>query len=407
MAIAAWGPEAFLQVIERMARVATVPLVAQPNAGFPAYVGGKLTYSAGPAYVAERARRMAETGAVLLGGCCGTTPEHTAAIRDALKGAATPKARRGTAAKRSPRPTPPPSPAPTETGLGERLRQGKFVVTMEVDPPRGFDISTILDKLRGVAGSVHVVNIADSPRAQGRMSALAACGLVQGRMGLETVMHMAIRHRNLLALHSDLLGAHALGVRNVFAVMGDVPHTGDYPQATAVSDVTTSGLIGLIAGFNRGVDANDRPIDQPTSFLIGCALNLTAPDMDRELRVLERKVKAGAHFLLTQPVYDPEVVERVAQRLGGFPVPLLLGVLPLRTLRHAQFLHHEVPGITIPPEVFERLERASDPAGEGLAISQELLQAIHGRVAGAYFIPPFERYQIVAETLAGVDIPGL
>ena len=402
------GPELFLQVMERMASVAHVPLTAQPNAGFATYQDGRLTYTASPAYMAERAVAMAQAGAVMLGGCCGTTPEHTAAIRNAVQGV-TP--RRSGAARTGARVRDralQPAPKPEPTSLAESLHKGEFVVTMEVDPPRGFDISSTLDRLRGITGIVDAINVADSPRAQSRMGALAAASLLQGRLGVETILHMTIRHRNLLALHSDLLGAHALGVRNVFVVMGDVPYTGDYPQATAVGDITTSGLVRLINGFNQGVDANGRSMDQPTSFLVGSAFNLTAPDMDRELRVLERKVRAGAHFLLTQPVYDPELVEHVWQRLGGFPLPLILGVLPLRSVRHAQFLDNELPGITVAPETIHRMERAGDRAAqEGLAISRELLQAAHPRMAGVYFVPPFERYQVVGEVLAGVDIPGL
>ena len=402
------GPELFLQVMERMASVAHLPLTAQPNAGFATVQRGRLVYTASPAYVAERARHMAEVGAVLLGGCCGTTPQHIAAIRDAMQGVRPVRASSGRASVRNAGPSPQPVPKQQPTNLTERLRQGRFVVTVEVDPPRGFNIAPILEKLRRVTGIVHAINVADSPRAQGRMGALATCSLIQSRLGVETIMHMAIRHRNLLALHSDLLGAHALGVRNIFAVMGDIPQTGDYPQATAVSDISSSGLMHLIDAFNQGVDVNGRPIDQPTSFLVGCAFDLTAKDMDRELRVLERKVKAGAHFILTQAVYEPDVVEHLWARLGGFPLPLILGVLPLRSLRHAQFLDNEVPGISLPKHVLQRLKDAGgDAAQVGLAISQELLQGVHPHIAGAYFIPPFERYQIVAETLAGVDIPSL
>ena len=399
------GPDVVSRVVERMAQDADLPLAAQPNAGLPAYVNGKIEYAAGPEYFADCARGMAASGAVLLGGCCGTTPEYIAQVRDALRGV---QARQVHRHITTPEPTPMERvvlPRPTATNLSERIARGEFVITAELSPPRGFDITATLDKLRPIAGKLNAVNVADSPRAQGRMSALATCSLIQSRLGIETIMHMAIRHRNLLALHSDLLGAHALGVRNVFTVMGDVPLTGDYPQATAVADVTASGLIRLIAGFNQGVDAGGRPIDEPTSFFVGGALNLGASDMDRELRVLERKVEAGAGFLLTQPVYDPAIVDRVADRLGGFPLPLLLAVLPLRSLRHARFLHNEVPGITIPDAVFERLERAGDAAAsEGIAISREIIQAAKARIAGVYFIPPFERYQVVAETLEGLDL---
>jgi methionine synthase I (cobalamin-dependent)/5,10-methylenetetrahydrofolate reductase len=403
------GPDLVRRVAERMGAVTAAPLSAQPNAGLPTYIDGALRYVTGPQYFAESARQMAEAGAVLLGGCCGTTPAHIAAARDALRGVHARRTRpaRPAAPRREPQEAAPAAlPRPIErTAIAERMAQGEFVVTAELSPPRGFDISATLEALRPALGHLHAVNVADSPRAQGRMSALATCSLLQSRLGVETIMHLAIRHRNLLALHSDLLGAHALGVRNVFTVMGDVPLTGDYPQATSLADVTASGLIKLMAGFNRGVDANGRAIDEPTSFFVGAALNLNAQDLDRELRVLERKVAAGAHFLLTQPVYDPAALERVALRLGGFPLPVLLGVLPLRSLRHARFLHHEVPGISVPDEAFARLEAAGeDAASEGIRISQELLRAVRGRIAGAYFMPPFGRYHVIGETLEGLGL---
>lgn len=403
------GPDLIRDVVERMARVAGLPIAAQPNAGLPAYVDGRIEYSADPKYFSDAARQIAVAGARLLGGCCGTTPEHIAKVRDALRGveAASPAAVATPARPAAPSIAPSEAPKPSATGLAELFAAGEFVVTAELAPPRGFDAGASLDKLRPVVGAVHAINVTDSPRAQGRMSALAMCSLVQSKLGVETIMHMSLRHRNLLALHSDLLGAHALGVRNVFTVMGDVPLSGDYPQATAVSDITASGLIKLIAGFNRGVDANGRALEGPTSFFIGAALNLNAPDLDRELRVLERKVAAGAHFLLTQPVYEPEAVERVAERLGGFPLPVLLGVLPLRSERHACFLHNEVPGISVPDAVFERLASAGDAAAaEGIAVSRELLRAVRGRIAGVYFMPPFDRYGVVGETLAGLDLTG-
>ena len=403
------GPDLLLSVVERMSATASVPLIVQPNAGLPAYVGGRLQYAASREYFAETAREIARAGASAIGGCCGTTPAHMAAVRDAVRGVLQSSRRRSatpvrTQAQRVEAPAAPP------TGLAERIAHGEFVVTVELAPPRGFDVSGTLDKLRGIAGSVDAVNVADSPRAQGRMSALATGSLVQSRLGVEAVMHIAIRHRNLLALHSDLLGAHALGLRNVFTVMGDVPLTGDYPYATAVSDVTASGLIRLMAGFNEGVDANGREIGQPTSFFIGAALNFNAPDLDNELRVLERKVKAGAHFLLTQPVYAPEHVVRVLSLLGGFPLPVIMGVLPLRNARHARFLHNEVPGIVVPEDVMRRVDLAEyrgDAGGkEGIALSRELLSEVTGRIAGAYFMPPFERFSVVPETMEGLSLPG-
>ena len=400
------GPEVLLQVVERMAAIVNVPLTAEPNAVLPEYVNGKLVYATGPEYFSESARHLVEGGARLIGGCCGTTPEHIAHVRDAIKGLSITENRNPVASHpalivtRSA-----PVVKPVATGLASKLASGEFVVTTELSPPRGFDITATLEKLRPVIGHLSAVNVADSPRAQGRMSALATCSLIQSRLGIETIMHQAIRHRNLLALHSDLLGAHALGIRNVFTVMGDAPVSGDYPEATAIADVTASGLIKLIAGFNQGIDGGGRPIEKPTSFLIGAAFNLASNNLDRELRVLERKVDAGADFLLTQPAYDPETVEQVAVRLGGFPCPVILAVLPLRSVRHAKFLHNEVPGITIPDGVMERMERAGDDAAaEGIAISRELITSVRSRIAGVYFIPPFDRFQVIAETLDGLDI---
>ena len=404
------GPEPTLQVSEQMSRVSRTPLAVQPNAGFPSYQDGRYVYRSSPEYMAEWARQMVQAGVKLIGGCCGTTPEHIAAMRDASHevskvgtelSAPRPKA----VAKGRPIPLIPPI-SLEPTGLSQNLGQ-KFVVTVEVDPPRGFDISDTLKHLRALRskGLVDAFNVADSPRAQGRMSALAMCSLIQTRLGAETILHLATRHRNAVALHSELLGAHALGVRNILTVMGDIPSTGDYPSATAVSDVTASGLVSLIDAFNHGVTLSGKPIEQPTSFFVGCAFNLAATDMDRELRTLERKVKAGAHFILTQPVYDPEVVERCWQRLGGFPLPLIMGVLPLSSHRHAEFLHNEVPGIEVPQHLRDQLLEAGSGSQElGITQAKDLLKAVTNRVNGAYFIVPFQRYEVVGHVLEGLKL---
>ena len=403
------GSEPMLRVMEEMAQVARVPLAAQPNAGFPAYVGGRFIYLASPEYMARHARRMVEVGVSLVGGCCGTTPRHIAAMRDALRGVQVGRRPPSGVVVRE-RAVPAAQPPPEPTGLAQRLGR-KFVVTVEADPPKGFDVSGYLLALQTLKrlGYVDAINVADSPRAQARMSALAMCVLIQTRLGLETILHLTTRHRNLVAIHSELLGAHALGVRNIFCVMGDLPRVGDYPSATAVADITASGLMALLGSFNQGRDVAGKPIGQSTAFLIGGAFNLSAADADRELKVLERKLRAGVHFLLTQPVWDPEVVARWEQRLGGrFPVPVLLGVLPLRSSRHAEFLHHEVPGMVVPQEVRQRMREAGDRAPElGVALVRELLQAVHGRVAGAYVMPPFGHFDVVAQLLEGLDIPNL
>ena len=399
------GSEPMLRVVEEMATVTDLPLSALPNAGFPVYQDGRFIYHSSPEYVAQHARRMVQAGVTLVGGCCGTSPEHIAAIRDALV---------GVDSRRQPQPVRPvvvqprrqsPAPQTVEPTKLARALGRKFVVTVEVDPPKGFDVSQCFEDLSALkeSGLMDAINVADSPRAQGRMSALAMCSLIQSRLGIETIMHLALRHRNLVALHSELFGAHALGVRNVFVVMGDVPHSGDYPDATSISDITSSGSIRLMKGFNTGVDLAGKPIEQATSFNVGCAFNMGARDMDRELRTLDRKIKAGADFILTGPAYSAETVENARRRLGGFPIPVLLGILPLRSHRHAEFLHNEVPGMHIPGAIREKIRLAGDGASEvGVGLCQELLRDVHDKVAGAYFMPPFGRYNSVIQVLEGV-----
>jgi homocysteine S-methyltransferase len=400
-----------LRVIEEIAPLTTTPLTALPNAGFPTYSDGRFVYLSTPSYMAQYAAQMLEAGVAVIGGCCGTTPEHTAAMREMLRQHRVKAGGRATHARTKPAPaivqtSRTPSPEPTK--LARKLAGKRFVVTVEVHPPRGFDVSAVLVDLRKLLGLVNVdaFNATDIPLAQGRMSALAMSTLLQTRLGVEAIMHIATRYRNLIALHSDLLGAHSLGVRNVFVFMGDPPSIGDYPRAVSFSDVTSSGLIRLIEQANQGMDLSGRSMDQPTSFSVGCSLNLEAPDMDRELESLERKVAAGADFIVTQALFDPEAVERCHSRLGGFPLPVILGVLPLRSYRHAEFLHNEVPGIEVPEPVRLRMRDAGRHGAKvGVTLAQELLQCVRAEIAGAYFIPAFGRYSTVAEVLAG--LPGM
>lgn len=302
------------------------------------------------------------------------------------------------------------SPSLYPTRLAQRAVEG-FAVTVELDPPRGFDPTEIFARVKDLveSGLVDTINVSDNALAQIHMSALATCALLQARMGVETVLHVTTRHRNLLALHSELLGAQSLGVRNVLTIKGDPPQMGDYPYATAVSDITPSGLVKFIKDLNRGSTRVEGVLEHPTSFFVGCALNLNAQDQDHELHVLERKLKAGADFVMAQPVYDPEVVHRWLQRLGKFPVPLLLGVLPLRTFRHAEFLHNEVPGILIPEEIRDRLRRSRTPSEEGLLVAEELLKDVHSLIGGLYMMAPFGRYKVLLELLKRIQpfIPNL
>lgn len=302
------------------------------------------------------------------------------------------------------------SPRPLEepTALAQKLRAGEFVVTVEVHPPRGYRIVKTLERLRALLDRIDVdaFNTTDAPLAQGRMSSVAMSALLQSHLDVEAILHVATRYRNLLALQADLLGAHALGVRNAFIFMGDPPEMGDYPQASSLSDITSSGLIGLLKQANAGEKLAGHELAEATSFTLGCAINLESKEMDAELASLERKVKAGADFILSQVVFDPEPVERLHRRLGGFPIPLILGVLPLRSARHADFLHNEVPGMTIPEQVRQRLHDAGEDAPrEGITIGQEILKEALPTIGGAYMVPAFGRYDAVADVIGGLPIP--
>jgi homocysteine S-methyltransferase len=357
--------------------------------------------------MAECMLQLVAAGAALVGGCCGTGPEHIETIGAALAGE---RPRIERLAFPEPEELAHPSPAvlggPTalEQALGER-----FVVTVEIDPPRGFNFAAALPKLRALrdCGLVDAVNVADSPRAQARMSALAMATLIKSQVGLETVLHVGCRHRNLVAMHSEILGAHALGLRDVFVVMGDLPAHGDYPDATVVHDISATGLMKLLATFNDGLDATGRRLDQPTAFHIGAAFNFGAPDMDKELALLDKKIACGARFVLSQPVYEAAPVERVLGRLGGrFPLPLLLGVLPLWNARHAAFLHNEVPGIHVPAWVLAEMSVAGEQGRDrGVGLARELLAALDGAVQGAYVMPPFGKFDLVAEVAEGLREP--
>lgn len=391
------GSQGILEVMQQMAGAVTrAKLSAMPNAGFPAYVGGRYMYVSTPAYMAEHARRMTALGVRIVGGCCGTTPEHIAAMRDALREPVREAAWSVGITGLAPEPEPvarPSAPSPLAQKLGRT-----FVVTVEIDPPRGVHDRREIEACRRLReAGVDAIDVADNPMARLRMSPWAMCARIQSEVGLETILHFTTRDRNLVRLQSDLLAVHALGVCNILVLRGDPPQMGDYPNATAVSDVTPSGLVRLIKDFNRGRDVAGNPIGTPTAFSVGVALNLSAPDLDREAKVLERKIAAGADFICTMPVYEPEALDRFAKMMGGIPVPMLVGVLPLVSHRHAEFLHNELPGLSIPAWVRERIRAASDGRDEGIRVAHELLSAIRSRVAGLYLVPSFGRYDSVVE----------
>ena len=298
---------------------------------------------------------------------------------------------------------PPSIPPPGQpTALLQRLRDGEFVTTVEVHPPRGFALDHTLDSLKSLLKKVHIdaFNATDVPLAQARMSAVALSVLLQQHTGVEAILHAATRNRNVLALHSDLIGAHALNVRNVYVFRGDNPSIGDYPDASSLSDVTSSQLIRALSRLNAGEEVAGHSLPEPASFAVACALSPNAPHIDEELASLQRKVDAGAHYVITQTVFDPEPVRRYHDRLGGFPLPVVLGVLPLQSARHAEFLHNNVPGMVIPESTRRRLRDAGENGrAEGVAIARELIDEVRGMISGVYMIPSFGRYEVVADVL--------
>jgi methionine synthase I (cobalamin-dependent)/5,10-methylenetetrahydrofolate reductase len=416
------GPIAGIDVLERMAPAAgDTALLIMPNAGLSSRVGDTFVWAAEPAYFAEEVPRFLAAGARLIGGCCGTTPDHLAAMRQALDREAARHA--GTVATRAPAPTQRPTPtprlntdaaaateeAPPPTGLATALAERRFVISVEIDPPRSVRIERTLGsaKLLRDAGA-DLVNISDSAMARVRMGAMAVGFAIQRELGLEALIHFTTRDRNLMALESELLGAHALGIRDILALTGDPPRVGDYPSGTGIWDIDSTGLIGILSRLNRGEDQAGRPIGAPAGFTIACALDPTQDDLERELDRLSGKIEAGAHLIMTQPIYAraqwDRFMDRAAARWGDrLPRPVLLGVLPLHTARHAEFLHNEVPGITIPDDVRAAMHAAGDRGAEvGLEKSLELLTEMRSYVDGTYIMPSFGRYEQSAELVRRV-----
>jgi homocysteine S-methyltransferase len=377
----------------------------KPNAGWPEQVGGRVMYAARPEYFGDYARIYAKLGARIIGGCCGTTPAHIVEMRAVLDAVpALPEldhleVKQPIEVDRQLVPEQP-------TQLAQKLASGKFVIAVEMDPPRGLTPHKMIAGASMLAeAGADVINIADSPMARMRMSPWAVCALIQRDVGIETTLHFPTRGRNLLRVQGDLLAAHALGIRNVFVVLGDPTSIGDYPEAMDNYDLVPSGLMKLIKQqFNRGVDHAGSDIGQPTTFFVGCALNLLSPDPEREIKILQRKIASGADFALTQPVYQPEkafeFLEIYAEVFGPLEIPVLVGILPLFSSRHTAFLHNEVPGITITAEIQRRIEKAGEDAPrEGVRIAGELIDRIRPWGQGIYLMPAFGRYDLAAEII--------
>ncbi|MFQ6083297.1 MAG: bifunctional homocysteine S-methyltransferase/methylenetetrahydrofolate reductase [Candidatus Aminicenantia bacterium] len=398
------GPVATLKCIERMAKVTDVPLSAMPNAGVPRNVEGRNIYLCSPDYIAEYAKRFILSGVKIVGGCCGTTPTHIKAIRGAIK-ALQPakKVSKVVISELEERPQIKPIEKRTKSQLAKKLDEGKFVVCVEIIPPRGYDPTKALEKADWLKKQrIDCVNIPDGPRASARMSAMALSVILENRVNIETVLHYTCRDRNLLGMQSDLLGVYAQGLKNILIITGDPPKLGDYPDATAVFDVDSIGLCNLVNALNRSIDMGGKFLNKPTGFHIGVGANPGAINLDYEIRRFEYKVEAGAEFAITQPVFDIKLLENFLKRISHCRIPILAGIWPLASLRNAEFMNNEVPGAQVPPEIMDRMRKATEKGAEyayqeGIAIAQEILLKIKDLVQGIQISPPFGRVEVVTQ----------
>src|SRR5579859_113323 len=428
----ALGPASMFEVIEAMCQDAQEEtfVAAQPNAGLPKRIGNRFMYLATPEYFAEYTRRFLAAGVRLIGGCCGTTPQHIAAMSKALAEFAPEVHTLVTASRPTEsleimreRKQDASSSAPLAaslvvggdqarrfeeaqpvTHLAQLLREKRFVVSVEMRPPRSVKFSRFLQNAAAIRDQgADVINIPDNAMARVRMNNVAAARLIQQHVGIETIVHATPRDRNLMELQSDVIGAHATDIRNILAVTGDPPNQGDFPNATGIWDVDSIGFIAMMNNLNQSLDARGRKLAAPSSFFIGCAADPTVTDIERDIERLHRKIEQGAHFIMTQPVFDPEAllayIERYTQCYGPLPIPLLAGLQPLHSYQQAEKFHHEVPGIVVPEHVRSRLKQAGEAGGAvGIAITKEVFDAISSHVQGVYLMP-LDRYELVGELL--------
>jgi len=404
------GPQTILEAIEKMAPLTTRKLSAMPNAGMPRDVGGRTMYMASPEYMASYARHLVNGGAKIIGGCCGTTPAHIREIAEGVRPLTPRSARvaRVHVTENEPAHATGVEPAPfaSRSRLAARLAAGEFATSVELVPPRGVDATRLLNDAAMLrAAGVDAINVPDGPRAQSRMGAVLASVLIEQRAGIEAVTHYCCRDRNLLGMLSDLLGASAMGLRNVLLITGDPPKMGPYPSATAVFDIDSIGLTNLVSNLNRGLDPGGNAIGEPTRFVIGVGVNPAAIDPAHERRRFEWKVEAGAEFAITQPVFDAGQLETFARNVAPLGIPIIAGIWPLVSVRNAEFLANEVPGVTVPDHVIDRMRRANavskeHAVREGIAIAREMLERVRPLVAGVQVSAPFGKAELALEVFA-------
>ena len=404
------GPDLMLDAVEEIASVTARKISCQPNAGLPRDVNGRQMYMASPEYFSKYAKRLIHKGVKFIGGCCGTTPEHIKMMADAVRPLSprrtfviverTTNGEKGTGVE--------PSPMGTRSNWGRKIANGEFVTTIEIVPPKGPNAEAMIKSVESIkAAGVDGVNVPDGPRAQNRMGAIAVAVLLQQRVGIEAILHYCCRDRNLLGMHSDLLGCAALGLHNLLLITGDPPKMGPYPEATAVFDIDSIGLTNMANLMNHGLDLGGNPFGDPTAFTIGVGVNPGHLDLEYELRRLDWKVKAGAEYAITQPVFDVRQLEHFLGRIEDMHLPVVAGIWPLLSYRNAQFMNNEVPGVVVPDDVMERMRVASEKSKEhalreGVAIARETLERVRGRVAGVQVSAPLGRVDLALQVFEGM-----
>jgi len=403
------GPVAMLDAMERVRAATSLPLAAQPNAGIPRSVDGRNIYLCSPEYMASYARKFVAAGVRLVGGCCGTTPDHIRVMKSALRvGEARGKttAAHGTVGQSAPKAVPAVA-LENRSALGAKLARGEFVTMVEIVPPKGIDIRKEVEGARFLKSvGVDAVNIPDSPRASARMSNQALSLLIQHEVGIDAILHYTCRDRNVLCIQSDLLGAAAVGIKNLICITGDPPKMGNYPDATAVFDVDSIGLVNIVHNLNHGLDLGGNPIGTGTGFVIGVGANPGLTDMDEEIRRFEYKVQAGAEYVVTQPVFDLRLLENFLRRIEHCRIPVVVGIWPLVSVRNAEFMKNELR-VSVPDSILERMARAQTPEAareEGIAIAREMLIAAKQTVQGAQISAPMGRYSSAVDVLEALGV---
>ena len=401
------GPKATLETIERMLAVSSKPMSAMPNAGLPMRVEGRNIYLSSPEYMAQYARRMLWAGVKIVGGCCGTTPDHIKLIRSETRSLQ--PGQKTLAVTVSDREVPSqalaPVPIEQKSKLGAKLASGKFVAFVEILPPRGVEASREIDGARRCAeAGIDAINVPDGPRASARMSAQVTCQLIQRDAGIEAVLHFCCRDRNILGIQSELLGAHTAGIRNLICITGDPPRMGAYPDATAVFDVDAIGLVNIVRNLNHGLDIGGNPMGSQTGLLTGVGANPGALNMDEEIRRFDWKTEAGAEYVVTQPVFDLKLLEAFLKRIAHVKIPVVCGVWPLTSYRNAEFMVNELR-VPVPEEFMERMRRVDNAEmsrQEGVAIAREMVERIRPLVAGVQLSAPFGRYQMALDVAEAI-----